>query len=461
LVGLRLERIVIAAALLMVATALVRDSAGQGRPFLPSITVNGHEAVAGEALVKFARDAAAALPDQLAGQLDADENEPIGANLRRFRSRTLSVEALITQLRSQRGVEYAEPNYILRVIGIPNDPDFPNLWGLNNTGQVIGGQGVVGADIHALSAWSVSTGSRANVVAVVDTGVDYTHQDLAANIWNAPAAFTVTIGGASITCAAGTHGFNAITKTCDPMDDNNHGSHVSGTIGGAGNNGIGVTGVAWTANMMALKFLDATGAGTTANAINAIEFGIQAKSAFASNAAANVRVLSNSWGGSAFSQALLDEINKAAASEMLFVAAAGNNASNNDVSPQFPASYNASNIIAVAASDNTDRLASFSNFGNSVHVAAPGVNIQSTTIGNTYQYFSGTSMATPHVSGTAALILSACALDTAHLKAAILTNVDVLPALNGLVATSGRLDANKAVRSCTRPLPPTGVRIVK
>ena len=400
------------------------------------------------------------MPDQLAGQIDAAENERIGASLRRFRSRTLSVDTLVTLFRGQRGVEYVEPNYLLHAISAPNDPDFPHLWGLNNTGQVVGSQGSAGADIHAVSAWNISTGSRANVVAVVDTGVDYTHQDLAANIWSAPAPFTVTIGGSAIVCAAGTHGFNAITKTCDPRDDNNHGSHVSGTIGGVGNNGTGVTGVSWTASIMAIKFLDGNGNGTTSDAINAIEFAIQAKSAFAPTAGANVRVLSNSWGGSGSSQALLDEISAAAANQMLFVAAAGNGSSSNDVTPEFPASYAAANLIAVAATDNTDRLASFSNFGTSVDLAAPGVNIQSTTIGNTYQYFSGTSMATPHVSGTAALILSVCPIDTAGLKAAILNNVDRLPALSGLVATSGRLNADTAVRSCALPRPPTGVKIV-
>jgi subtilisin family serine protease len=222
-----------------------------------------------------------------------------------------------------------------------------------------------------------------------------------------------------------------------------------------------VSGVNWTASIMGAKFLDNTGSGTTVDAINAIEFVIQAKNAFVSMAGANVRVLSNSWGGGGFSQALLDEVNKANASGMLFVAAAGNNGSSNDFSPAYPASYNAPNVVSVAASDNTDRLAAFSNFGSSVQLAAPGVNILSTTIGNTYQFFSGTSMATPHVSGSAALILSTCALDTATLKTTILTNVDVVPVLAGLVGTSGRLNVEKALRACaaattpTAPTPPT------
>jgi len=222
--------------------------------------------------------------------------------------------------------------------------------------------------------------------------------------------------------------------------------------------------VNWNASIMALKFLDSTGTGSTADAINAIEFAIQAKAAFASTARANVRVLSNSWGGSGFSQALRDQINRASTNGMLFVAAAGNDGANNDVTPTYPASYNASSVIAVAATDNRDQFASFSNFGSAVQLAAPGVAILSTVIGGGYQFFQGTSMATPHVAGSAALILSKCALDTAALKAAIINNVDVVSALSGKVATSGRLNVDRALRSCAppgavTPSVPTGLAI--
>jgi len=422
-----------------------------------SVTINGRDAAAREVLVRFVRQPADAEQLAIERDADADESEPVGPVLRRLRSRSLDVETLIASLRRRGIVQYAEPNYLWHTTIAPNDPQFANLWALRNVGQTIGGStGVANADIHATSAWAVATGSRANVVTVIDTGIDYTHPDLAANVWSAPASFSVTIGGQSIVCAAGTHGFNAITRTCDPLDDNNHGTHVSGTIGGAGNNAVGVTGINWTAAIMGAKFLDSTGSGSTSDAVNAIEFAIQAKNAFASTGAANVRVLSNSWGGGGFSQALLDEVNRANANGMLFVAAAGNNAANDDVTPFYPADYTAPNVVAVAAVDNTDHLASFSNFGSSsVHLAAPGVLILSTTIGNTYQYFSGTSMATPHVSGSAALILSECALDTATLKATILNNVDVLPALAGVVATGGRLNVDKALRACAPTTTPT------
>jgi hypothetical protein len=204
---------------------------------------------------------------------------------------------------------------------------------------------------------------------------------------------------------------------------------------------------------MGAKFLNSGGSGSTAGAINAIEFTIQAKQFFGANA--NVRVLSNSWGGGGFSQALLDEINRANTNNMLFVAAAGNNGSNNDTLPFYPAGYNAPNVVAVAATDNRDQIASFSNFGTaSVDLGAPGVNVLSTTIGNTYSFFSGTSMATPHVSGAAALVLSVCSLDTAALKSNLLNNVDPIPSLSGITATGGRLNVNKAILACNAPPPP-------
>src|SRR5713226_3287399 len=416
----------------------------------------GKEAAANEVLVKFRPTTfQSVLEAQAAGEVD--ESEWVGGTgLLRLRSSRKNVATLVSELSARPDVEYAEPNYMVHTTAIPNDPRFGELWGLQNTGQTIQGfPGIPGADISATAAWDISTGSRANVAAVIDTGIDYRHPDLAANVWSAPAAFTVTIGGQSITCPAGSHGFNAITNVCDPLDDNNHGSHVSGTIGAVGNNGIGVVGVNWTASIMGSKFLDATGTGTTADAINAIEFVLQAKAAFAATSGANVRVLSNSWGGGAFSQALLDEINRANANDMLFVAAAGNDHSNNDVVPHYPSGFNAPNVVAVAATDNTDALPGFSNFGStSVHLGAPGVDILSTTRNNTYSYFSGTSMATPHVSGAALLVLSKCALNTASLKTLLLNNVDPIPSLAGLTVTGGRLNVNKAIRACGAPANP-------
>jgi subtilisin family serine protease len=448
-------------AALTIALAAAPAVSAQGRATPGTTFINGREAVSGEVLVKF-RSAAPADRGAIEQQVDAAESEELSRDLRirRIRSRFFSVETLIAFLRNHPADVYVEPNYVLRASDVPQDPQFGDLWGLQNTGQSVRGApgGTPGSDIDAASAWALTTGSPGHVVAVIDSGIDYNHQDLSANVWSAPSAFVVTIGGNTIVCAAGTHGFNAITNSCDPMDDNNHGTHVAGTIGAVGDNGVGVAGVNWTASIMGSKFLNSFGSGTLANAIKAIEFTIQAKTAFAGTGGANVRVLNNSWGGSGYSQALLDEIDKARANDMLFVAAAGNNGLNNDVWGFYPADYTywgATNIVAVAATDNNDQLASFSNYGPTlVHLGAPGVNILSTTRGNTYEYFSGTSMAAPHVSGAAALVLSRCALTTAALKATILDHVDVVGGLTGWVASGGRLNIDAALRSCAATSPP-------
>ncbi len=418
--------------------------------------LKGHEIVQQEVILKFRPMHRLAAENDIRNSEDIDASEAIGGDGRAFviHSRSKRTSDLVASISRRRDIEYVEPNYILHSDAIPNDPSFANLWGMRNTGQVINGvAGKPGADISATLAWDVTTGSRANVVAIVDTGIDYNHSDLAANVWTAPRSFSTNIGGVVRTCPAGSHGFNAVANSFDPLDDNNHGSHCAGTIGGVGNNAVGVAGVNWTASMMACKFLDSAGSGTTANAINAIEFAIQAKAALGVDA--NVRVLSNSWGGGGFSQALLDEINKADANNMVFVAAAGNNGTNNDVTPHYPSSYSTHNMIAVAATDNSDGLASFSCYGpTSVHLGAPGVDIYSTILGGGYAFFSGTSMATPHVSGACALVLSANGtLNIDQLKAAILNNLDPISSLAGLTITGGRLNVNKAVRSVGAPTP--------
>jgi hypothetical protein len=409
----------------------------------------GLEVAAGEVIVRFAEKELTANLERAKLFADTLDHRQIGAanlGLFRLQSRSRSVVDLVNLMSSMPGVEYAEPNYIVRTTLTPNDTRFGELWGLNNTGQ---SAGVAGADISAVSAWDVSTGSRSAVVGVIDTGVDYNHPDLAANMWSAPTSFTVTIGGQTITCPQGSHGFNAINNTCNPLDDNNHGTHVSGTIGAVGNNGQGVVGVNWIASIMGLKFLSATGSGNTADAIDCIEFAVQAKQAFAGSGGANVRVLSNSWGGGGFSQALLDQINKANTNDMLFVAAAGNAGSNNDTTQNFPSNYNAPNVLAVASTTRTDARSSFSNFGaTTVDLGAPGSSILSTVRNGGFSSFSGTSMATPHVSGAAALVLSECTLNTAALKANLMTNVDPIPSMSGITVTGGRLNVDKAIRAC-------------
>ena len=251
------------------------------------VLVRGRRAVARDVLVKFRPSLKREDRDQIEAQLDADRSRSIGsAGVRLIRSKTYDSEVLLHFLETHPAVAFAEPNYLIQGTMVPSDPNFGQLWGLLNVA-------VPGADIGAASAWDISTGSASTVVAVVDSGIDDSHPDLAANLWTASQPFTVTLGSTAITCAAGTHGFNAIANTCDPRDDNGHGSHVAGTIGATGGNGVGVTGVNWTSSLMALKFLDANNLGTIANAINAIEFAIQARTA----AGANIRVINNSWGG--------------------------------------------------------------------------------------------------------------------------------------------------------------------
>ncbi len=393
-----------------------------------------------EVLVKFRATANTASVLSVASQEDISESRPVGgAGAVRLHSRSKDSATLIQHLKANPDVEYVEPNYILHTTATPDDPLFSQLWGMPAIG--------------APAAWDISTGSSGVVVGVVDTGIDYTHPDLAANIWSAPTAFTVNIGGTLVTCAAGAHGFNALTLTCDPMDDNEHGTHVSGTIGAVGNNGFGVVGVNWATSIMGTKFLNAIGSGAVSDAINAIEFAIQAKAAF--GASANVRVLNNSYGcagtgPSCLSQAFQDEITRAYNNNILFVAAAGNNGTNNDQSPFYPADYQ--NVVAVAAIDSSGNLASFSNYGpNLVPVAAPGVNILSTLPGGTYGALDGTSMATPHVVGSAALILSACGpLNTDALRSQILSNAVMTPAVAGKVH-NGVLNVNNAIQACGPP----------
>jgi serine protease len=289
-----------------------------------TVFVDGRAAIDGEVLVRFRESPDGFEANRAATEVETDEVEPIGRRgAQRLRSRRLGTHAMLEALRANPDVEYAEPNYLISVATLPNDPFMINLWGMFNAGQsILGIPGITGADSGAHNAWDIATGSRANVVAVIDSGIDYTHPDLAANIWTAPRAFTVVVGGIPITCPAGSHGFNAITNSCNPMDDNAHGTHVAGTIGAVGMNGVGVVGVNWVASMMGIKFLAADGFGSTSDAVKAIEFAIQAKAVLGADA--NVRILSNSWGGAGASLSLANQIVAANNANMLFVAAAGN-----------------------------------------------------------------------------------------------------------------------------------------
>jgi len=348
-------------------------------------------------------------------------------------------------------VDYIEPNYIVHATAVPNDTRYSELWGMNNTGQT---GGTADVDIDAPEAWNLGTGSSSVVVGVIDTGVDYNHPDLSANMWTNPGEIPgnhVDDDGNGV--VDDVYGYNAINPSSSPLDDNGHGSHCSGTIGGSGNNSRGVAGVNWNVKIMALKFLDSSGSGSTNDAVEAIEYAVRMK-----QRGVNIKVLSNSWGGGGYSQSLADAIQAAAGAGILFVAAAGNSSADNDVTPSYPASYDISNVVSVAAVDHNGNLATFSNYGaTTVDLAAPGVNILSTTPNNSYSSFSGTSMATPHVSGVAALVASREPnLSVTDLKNRLINTTKPLSTLSGQMVAPGILDAYNALTNTQNPVPPNG-----
>lgn len=406
----------------------------------------------------------------------------------------ISVERQAASLSNRPGVAFAEPNYLYYADTHTtlDDPRYDQLWGLDNTGQT---GGVADADIDAPEAWDIATGSHGVVVGVIDSGIDYTHPDLYANVWinqgeiplGLPLTDTDSDGRitfvdlnsventAAVTDFNGTGyidggdlladptwadgidtdgngfiddlvGWDFLNNDNDPFDDNRHGTHVAGTIGAMANNSTGVVGVNWDVQLMALKFLNSGGSGPTSAAALAVDYATRM----------NANLTSNSWGGGGFSQALYDAIEAHGAANKLFVAAAGNSGANLDNSPHYPASYDLSNIVAVAATDASDDIATSgqlgstfdSNFGAiSVDLGAPGVAVLSTTPDGTYSSFNGTSMATPHVAGVAALAWSMdpnAGFDT--IRDAILDSVDPLTALTGVTSTGGRLNAQGALQ---------------
>jgi hypothetical protein len=340
------------------------------------------------------------------------------------------------------GVVYAEADSVVQIASTtPNDPLFSSLWGMNNTGQ---SGGTADVDIDAPEAWNLCTGSSTVVVADIDTGVDYTHPDLAANMWVNPGE---TAGDGIDNDANGyvddIYGIDACNVDSNPMDDHGHGTHTAGTIGAVGNNGIGVAGVNWNVKIMALKFLNAEGKGSTSDAVICLQYLTMMKTTYG----VNVVVSSNSWGGSDGSQALYDAIKASNDAGVMFVAAAGNDGMNTDTTPSYPASYNLPGIISVAAIDANAHCASFSNYGlTSVDVAAPGVDVLSTVKGGGYATMSGTSMATPHVAGVVALTAAYCgSVPLAEVKAAILAAADPISSLDGLCVSGGCVNAHRTL----------------
>src|SRR2546425_4181390 len=426
------------------------------------------EFVSGEALVRFKRgrafEGAARLPvpnddasslaagkaadlaqsqEHVLVSIDRFEGSEIVDGLRLARMAPDDTAKAIAALRARDDVLYAEPNYLRRAIATPNDLCFPP----NSSSPCFSSVGLYGLNkIGAPQAWDTNTGSSSVVVGVVDEGIDVSHPDLQANIWTNPAPGSISGISGDV------HGYDFISNS-GTIPAEPHATHVAGTIGAVGNNGLGVVGVNWVSSLMSLRFIDdATGSGSTAGAIRAYNYAKQMRDLWVStNGAkgANIRVLNASYGGSGYSQAEEDALNALGQSGILFVAAAGNNGRNTDVQPNYPSDYLLSNVISVAATDSGDTLASFSNFGTrTVLLGAPGVSILSTTPNNTYSFFSGTSMATPHVTGAAALLCAANPnLSVNQLRALLSFNGDVVSALQGQSLSGRRLNVFKSLQA--------------
>lgn len=335
-----------------------------------------------------------------------------------------------------------EPNYAQFASATPSDPLYNPAY--ENTFMSLE------------SAWNVSTGSEDLVVLVIDTGVLYTHPDLADNIWTNPNEIPgngIDDDGNSV--IDDVYGVNAITwggpatvtAAGNPLDDNGHGTHCAGILGARGNNGQGTSGVNWRVKIAAAKFLSSSGSGSTSNAIKAVRYATMLR-----NAGHKVVVTNNSWGGGGYSQALLDAIEAGGAAGIMFVAAAGNSALDTDSTPFYPGALPSDAIVTVASTNQSGTLSSFSNYGlTSVDIAAPGSSILSTYIDNQYAYLSGTSMAAPQVSGVAALVQSVCSngslLTLSQLRNIILSTGTTYASLSGKVATSAITNAYQAVQA--------------
>lgn len=388
-----------------------------------------------EYVISFEKDVGVSQQNQVLAGLDLNPEKYVKLiNADVIKATATEARALATT----PGVRYVEAAKPVSIAKVPNDTRYQvyqwNLWDTYG--------------IHAENAWDVQTGTSNVVVATTDTGVDYNHPDLNANLWRNPGESgngkeTNDVDDDGDGIVDDVYGANFVNGTSgDPADNNGHGTHVAGIIGASTNNSMGVAGINWNTRIMALKFLAANGTGNTADAVSAINYAV----------AHGAKVINASWSSNSNSQALHDAIHAAGNAGVLFVAAAGNGGNdslgdNNDSAPVYPATFDEANIISVASTDVNGNLSSFSNYGvNSVDVAAPGENIMSTWPNNSYASKSGTSMATPHVAGISALLMASNSTTSmTDIKATILGNTRALPSLQGKVLTGGLVDAAAAL----------------
>ncbi len=401
-----------------------------------------HEYVEGQVIIKMNNQRKKREKDTIQYELGADIIQNftnIGAELWNISGKT--VEEAIAIYESHPDIDYIEPNYKLLLENvIPNDPLFFQLWGFHNTGQT-GGEPDV--DIDMPEAWTVKTMGD-TVIAVIDTGLDYDHDDLKSNVWkNTGEIPDNQIDDDSNGFVDDVVGWNFIDDTNDPFDDHfsGHGTHCAGVIAASGNNGKGIAGVNWSAKIMPLKIFDSSGRTNIAAIVRAIEYAVKM----------SVDITSNSWGGGPYSTAMHDAIQKAGEAGQLFIAAAGNGGpdhigDNNDITPHYPSNYDLPNVIAVGSITHNDSLSTFSNYGRiTVDLGAPGSLIYSTLPDGQYGFMSGTSMATPHVAGAAALILSRFPeLSVSEIRTCLLESVVKTPALQDRTVSGGRLNVNQA-----------------
>jgi len=378
---------------------------------------------------------------------------------------TKSSQSVQMLLEQDNNVEYAEPNFIYEIVKpieespidnllsqmesetpynyTPVDAKFNTLWGLQNTGSNPGAPGVAGADIDAMKAWEITKGDRAIKIAVIDTGIDYNHPDLKDQMWvnEAEKNGQPGVDDDGNGYIDDIHGYDFANGDGDPKDGHSHGTHCAGTIG-ASHNSIGVAGVMKDVQFVGIKFLTDSGSGSTEHAIQAVDYATKL----------NVDIMSNSWGGGGRSEALKEAIERASAAGIIFTAAAGNSSTNNDSRPHYPSNYQVDNVVSVAATTSSDTLASFSCYGReTVHIAAPGHKIMSTVKNGGYASYSGTSMATPHVSGVLGLLLAhEGRMDHSEMKERLLATSEPLSALRGKTMNGGRINAYNLLTD-TRP----------
>lgn len=417
----------------------------------------GQQFVANEVLVKFRAGASEEAKAAVLARISARVKEKIHTKaMERIGDKQgvllvhtpLAALEAIGKIRGAADIEYAEPNYIYNHQATSSDPYYTNgsLWGMY--GDATSPANQYGS--QAGEAWALgNTGAASVVVGVIDEGIQYSHPDLAANIWTNPHDPIDGVDNDGNGYVDDTHGWDFDGNDNEVYDGGNrgslddHGTHVAGTIG-AVNDGKGVVGVNWNVTMISLKFLGRRG-GTTANAVKAVDYLTDLKNRHGMNIVAS----NNSWGGGGFSQALYDAVNRANTKEILFIAAAGNGGSDgvgddNDVVASYPSNMDLPNVIAVAAITSSGGLSSFSNYGaTTVDLGAPGSAINSTTAFNTYSSYSGTSMATPHVTGGAALYAATHpGASAATIKGAILSSAAPTASLSGKTVTGGRLNVS-------------------